>query len=193
MRRLEVGNPAASSIITKPYVYFANHKDGSAAKAAHLKDESDFLLALTNNGLPAVAFVKPVGAENEHPSTSTPLRGQQHVADLVKAIQDSPYWADTAIIIAYDENGGRWDHVAPPKGDRWGPGTRVPAIIVSRYAKKAFVDHTQYDTTSILKLIETRWNLSPLGSRDSAANDLLNVFDFSQNPGSCLNAASAAA
>src|SRR4029453_15782324 len=101
-------------------------------------------------------------------------------ADLVKAVQQSPAWADTAIIVTYDENGGVWDHAAPPTGDRWGPGTRVPAIVISPYAKKGFVDHTQYDTTSILKLIEERWSLAPLGSRDAAATWLANAFDFSQ-------------
>jgi phospholipase C len=135
--------------------------------------------ALRTNDLPAVSFVKAIGADNEHPGYTDLVRGQQHVADLVRAVQQSPYWADTAIIIAYDENGGFWDHVAPPTGDRWGPGTRVPAIIISPYARKGFIDHTQYDTTSILKFIETRWDLAPLGTRDAAANNLLNAFDFS--------------
>ena len=86
------------------------------------------------------------------------------------------------MIVTYDENGGLWDHVAPPVGDRWGPGTRVPAIIISPYAKRAVVDHTIYDTTSILRFIEWRWNLPPLGTRDAAANNLLNAFDFTQQP-----------
>ncbi|MCA1554617.1 MAG: hypothetical protein LC737_09585, partial [Chloroflexi bacterium] len=84
----------------------------------------------------------------------------------------------TLIIYTYDENGGRWDHVTPPAGDRWGPGTRVPAIIISPFAKKGFVDHTLYDTTSILKFIETRWGLQPLGTRDAAANDLRHALEF---------------
>jgi len=82
------------------------------------------------------------------------------------------------MIITYDEHGGRWDHVAPPRGDRWGPGIRVPAIIVSPYAKRRYVDHTVYDTTSILKFIERRWRLQPLGTRDAAARDLSNAFDW---------------
>ncbi len=57
------------------------------------------------------------------------------------------------VIITHDENGGWWDHVAPPKGDRWGPGSRIPAIVVSPFAKRGVVDHTFYDTTSILRLI----------------------------------------
>ncbi len=98
----------------------------------------------------------------------------------MRAIQASRYWPDTAIIITYDEFGGRWDHVAPPVVDRWGPAERVPAIIVSPFARRGFVDHTLYDTTSILKTIELRWNLPPLGSRDAAAHDLFAAFDFSQ-------------
>jgi phospholipase C len=100
----------------------------------------------------------------------------------VKRVQESPAWKDSVIIITYDESGGRWDHVPPPKVDRWGPGLRVPAIIISPFAKRGFVDHTNYETTSILKLIEARWGLPPLTSRDAAANNLLNSFDFSQRP-----------
>ncbi len=163
----------------QPFAYFANYADGKPAKSEHLKDITDFQTALKNNSLPAVSFVKPLGEENEHPGYADLLRGQQYVADLVAQVQASPYWKDAAIIITYDENGGRWDHVAPPKIDIWGPGTRVPTIIISPFAKKGYVDHTQYDTTSILKFIETRWNLAPLGTRDEKANNLLNAFDFS--------------
>jgi phospholipase C len=162
----------------QPFAYFANYAEGAPARAAHLKDEQDFVTDLQSNRLPSVSFVKPSDANNEHPGSTDLLRGEQHVANLVQAVQNSQYWADVAIIVAYDENGGRWDHVAPPKGDRWGPGTRVPAIIISPYAKRGFVDHTQYDTTSILKFIETRWGLAPLGARDAAANDLRGAFDL---------------
>ncbi len=164
----------------QPFAYFANYADGKPAKAQHLKDEKDFTAALKGNTLPAVSFVKPLGPDNEHPGYASLVRGQQHVADLVSVVQNSPFWKDTAIVITYDENGGRWDHVAPPKVDNWGPGTRVPTIIISPYARKGFVDHTQYDTTSILKFVENRWGVAPLGTRDAAANDLTNAFDFSQ-------------
>jgi phospholipase C len=166
----------------QPFNYFARYADGTAARAEHLKDIQDFFAALRANTLPAVAFVKPIGAHNEHPGYADLLSGQQYVADLVQAVQDSAVWKDSVIIITYDEGGGRWDHVPPPQGDRWGPGVRVPAIIISPYAKRRFVDHTPYETTSILKFIETRWQLAPLGSRDAAANNLLNAFDFSQTP-----------
>jgi phospholipase C len=84
----------------------------------------------------------------------------------------------SAIFIVYDESGGRWDHVAPPKVDRWGPGARVPAIIVSPFAKKGYVDHTPYDTTSLLAFIENRWNLRPIATRDAMVQNLMNAFEF---------------
>jgi len=161
----------------QPFAYFANYADGTPGRAAHLKDEQDFVNALSTNSLPSVSFIKPLGPNNEHPGYASELQSQQHVADLVNEVKSSSYWADTAIIITYDENGGFWDHVAPPAGDRWGPGTRVPAIIISPFAKKGFVDHTQYDTTSILKTIEDRWGLAPLGTRDAAAAPLTNAFE----------------
>jgi phospholipase C len=91
-------------------------------------------------------------------------------------VRASPLWPRTLIIITYDENGGRWDHVAPPVVDRWGPGTRVPAVLVSPLVKHGHVDHTRYDTTAILKLIETRWGLPPLGTRDAAQAPFTGAF-----------------
>ena len=165
------------------FAFFASFADGTPAKAAHLQDETNFFGDLKNHTLPAVSFVKPLGPDNEHPGYASLLAGQQHVANIVNAVAASPYWKDTAIIITYDENGGRYDHVAPPGPfDRWGPGTRVPTIVISPWAKPHFVDHTQYETVSILALIEKRWNLKPLGTRDAAANPLSNAFDFTRPP-----------
>jgi phospholipase C len=160
----------------QPFAYFATWADGTAAKAKHLKDETEFRRDLAAGRLPAVSFIKPLGPDNEHPGYANLTRGQQHVADLVRAVRTSPIWPRTVIIITYDENGGRWDHVAPPVVDRWGPGTRVPAVIVSPLAKRGHVDHTYYDTTAILKLIETRWGLAPLGARDAAQDGLTGAF-----------------
>jgi phospholipase C len=145
---------------------------------AHLQDETQFFDDLASGKLPAVSFVKPVGANNEHPGYANLLQGQQHVADIVHAIQNSPAWAHTAVIITYDENGGFWDHVSPPKlGDgTWGDGSRVPAIVISPYAKQGYVDHTQHDTLSILKTIEERYNLKPLNNLDAKASDLSSDF-----------------
>lgn len=172
------GNPDARfQFHHQPFAYYANYADGTAAKQAHLKDERDFLAALQDETLPAVSFVKPIGLDNEHPGYTTVQRGQDHVAQLVNAIQSSPFWGDSLIVITYDDYGGGWDHVAPPVVDRWGPGTRVPAVIISPLARRGHVDHTTYDTTSILRTIEARWRLDPLGTRDAAANDLANALD----------------
>ena len=166
----------------QPFAYFANYADGTEAKADHLKDEQDFLSALQSGSLPSVSFIKPLGPDNEHPRYAALRQGEEHAAALIKAVQDSPYWQDTAIIVTYDEHGGFWDHVPPPVMDRWGPGLRVPTIIISRYAKRGYVDHTQADTTSILAMIELRWGLTPLTLRDTRASNLLTAFDFSQTP-----------
>ncbi len=160
------------------FAFFKNTANGTPAAKEHLKDELDFIASIQKGELPQVVFFKPSGEENEHPGYADVLSGEKHTADILKMIERSPLWKDTAIIITYDENGGLWDHVAPPKVDRWGPGTRVPTLVISPFAKKGFVDHTQYDTTSILKLIETRFGLAPLGSRDAAANDMTNAFEL---------------
>ena len=93
-------------------------------------------------------------------------------------IRASSLWEGTVIIVTYDENGGFWDHVPPPKGDRWGPGTRIPAVIIAPFAKRGYVDHTMYDTTSIIKLITRRFDLQPLPGVRPDAGDLTAAFDF---------------
>ncbi len=159
--------------------YFANYAPGKPGRT-HLKDEQDFLAAARAGTLPAVSFVKPLGTENEHPGRFDLVRGQRHALDLINAVRNGPNWRDTAIVLTYDENGGFWDHVAPPAdeehADRWGPGTRVPALVISPLARRHFVDHALYDTTSILATIEHRWHLEPLGTRDAQANDLRRAF-----------------
>src|SRR5205807_367436 len=128
-----------------PLAYFANCADGTPGRAQHLRDELDFYNDVADGKLPAVSFIKSLGPNTEHPGYAPLLAGQQHATDLVNTIINSSAWNDTAIIITYDEHGGRWDHVPPPAIDRWGPGQRVPAIVISPIAKKAFVDQTQYE------------------------------------------------
>ena len=163
----------------QPFAYFANYAPGAAGRS-HLRDESEFLAAARSGNLPAVSFVKPVGAENEHPGYADLARGEQHTAELIEAVRSSHDWKKTAIVVTYDENGGFWDHVAPPVVDRWGPGTRVPTLVISPRARRHFVDHESYDTTSILATIERRYGLAPLSTRDAAANDLRHAFKSSE-------------
>jgi len=102
--------------------------------------------------------------------------GDQHMADLLDKLRASPQWPDMLIILTYDENGGYWDHVPPPSGAGWGdllgPGTRIPAIVIGPTVKRGFVDHTSYDTGSILKLITRRFGLDPLAGVREKAGDL---------------------
>jgi acid phosphatase len=161
----------------QPFNYFARFAPGTPDRERHLKDYTDLAAGIEQGTLPQVAFYKPQGTLNEHPGYADVLSGDQHIAELVAKIKASPLWASTAIIITYDENGGFWDHVAPPKGDRWGPGSRIPTIIISPLAKRGFVDHTPYDTTSILKFITRRFALAPLQGVRPGAGDLTAAFD----------------
>lgn len=162
----------------QPFNYFARYAPGTPERAAHLKDGADFLAAIEAGSLPQVSFYKPQGRLNEHAGYADVLSGDAHIAELVRKIQASPLWTSTAVIVTYDENGGFWDHAAPPKGDRWGPGVRIPAIVVSPFAKRGQIDHTLYDTTSIIKFITRRFGLEPLPGVRPNVGDLSNAFEF---------------
>jgi phospholipase C len=158
----------------------------------HLQDEQSFIdLANASSKeckLDSVSFVKPIGLENEHPGYTSEPRGSDHLVQLLQDIQGSACAKDTMIVVTYDEFGGQWDHVSPPgqggapgPHDQWGPGTRVPTLVVSPFLKgNEVIDHTQYDTTSILATIEERYGLAPLSTRDAAVNSLSNVFQAKQ-------------
>jgi acid phosphatase len=156
-----------------PFNYYANLDPvaHAADRSAHLKDYTALLTAAAAGTLPAVSFYKPEGVYNQHNGYANLAEGDAKIADLVARLQASPQYKNMVIVITYDEFGGTWDHVAPPKGDKLGPGTRIPAIIISPFAKKGTVDHTQYDTASILRLVTRRFGLDTLpgiAARDSA-------------------------
>ncbi len=134
----------------------------AADRAAHLQDYTDLVADAAAGKLPAVAFYKPQGNLNQHEGYANLDDGDAHIADLVAKLQASPQWRHMVIVITYDEFGGAWDHVAPPHGDLLGPGTRIPAIVISPFSRRHFVDHTQYDTASILRLITRRFDLPAL-------------------------------
>jgi acid phosphatase len=154
----------------QPFNYFANLAPGSAARTKHLRDgglgetarSNRFLADVAAGKLPPVTFYKPQGDLNMHAGYSDVEAGDRHIATVVEALRKSPLWNQMLVLITFDENGGWWDHVAPPKGDRWGPGTRVPALVVSPFAKKGHVDHTVYDTGSIARFITRRFGLQKL-------------------------------
>jgi phospholipase C len=162
----------------QPYVYFARYSEGTEARNQHLKDGKAFEAAIEHGTLPPVAFYKPLGRHNEHPGDTDLMEGEEHIAGLLKKLEASPQWNHMVVVVTYDEHGGFWDHVPPPKGDRFGPGSRVPAIIISPFSRGGRIDSTVYDVTSILKLIEERYGIAPLGDRDAKANSLRKALKF---------------
>jgi acid phosphatase len=177
----------------QPFNYYAPFTtatpEGLANRAAHLKDEQEFIQdangSTSHCDLKPVSFVKPIGEENEHPGYASEPDGSDHLVDLLQAIENSKCKENTLVLVTYDEFGGQWDHVPPPgqgndngPHDQWGPGTRVPALVLAPHLQGPFVvDHTEYDTTTVLATIEQRYGLAPLGTRDAAMNSLANVFD----------------
>jgi len=153
----------------QPFNYFKQFAPGSVARDKHIRDgglgdspiSNKFIADVVAGKLPPVAFYKPQGNLNLHAGYSDIESGDAHVANVIEHLKKSPQWDNMVVVITFDENGGWWDHVAPPKGDRWGPGSRIPAIVVSPFAKKGAVDHNFYDTTSILRFI-TRLHGLPL-------------------------------
>ena len=154
----------------QPFNYFANYAPGTDARRRYLRDggvgedaSTNRLIADIDAGrLPAVTFYKPQGNLNMHAGYADVESGDRHIANVIDHLQRGPQWANTVVIVTHDENGGWWDPVAPPKGDRWGPGSRIPALVISPLAKKGYVDHTLYDTNSILRLITRVHGLAPL-------------------------------
>ena len=175
----------------EPFNYFKRFDrttaQGRVNRQLHLRDEQEFRNLVKSStkkcNLRSVSFVKPVWDETSHSQGGYDLEGDQHLADLVKEIQSSACAKDAFVIITYDENGGEYDHVSPPgQGtigvfDQWGPGTRVPSMVISPLLpnNSGSVDHSQYDTTSILATLEERYGLLPLTSRDAAVRSLSRV------------------
>ena len=179
---------------------------GKSDQANHQYDLSLFWVAVDSGNLPAVSFLKAAKYQDGHPGYSDPLDEQKFIVTTINHLEDSSSWRSTAIIIAYDDSDGWYDHVMPPilsqsddpnydtllgaglcgttppgaYSGRCGYGPRLPFLIISPYAKRNFVDHTLTDQTSILKFIEDNWNLGRIGSQsfDALSGTLLNIFDF---------------
>ena len=173
------------------YEDFSRDTDaGMAARNEHLKDVERFKQLVDTSEdrcrLPSVSFAKFMRNKSEHPGVR-PYDGDAAATKLIQSVEDSACAKRTMVVLTYDEYGGAWDHVPPPgqgdvpgPHDQWGPGPRIPAIIVSPLIKQPYVvDDTEHDTTSIAATIEHRFGLDPLRSRDADANDLSSVFSAS--------------
>jgi phospholipase C len=171
--------PEPAQVVRAPVLAFARFVDDPQL-AAHIVPLDDYYSDLEKGALPAVSYIVPAGP-SEHPPGNV-QSGEAFVGNVVTALKVSTAWPTSAFMLSYDDWGGWYDHVAPPKVDAFGLGFRVPALLVSPYAKRGYVDGTQLDHTSLLKFIEDNWGLPPLSTRDARANDLLSAFDFHQQP-----------
>jgi phospholipase C len=193
-------------LVTLSYLWgFTFYDEAVENYPEHIAPISEYFSDVKNGTLPQVAEIAE-GGPDEHPGENVQL-GAQYVSTLINALMQSPSWTDSAFILTYDESSGLYDHVSPqrepsPDGikpldlehgqtcaNSSGPtcdfvysGGRIPLIVVSPFTKKHYVSHTVADTTAILKLIETRFNLPPLTRRDAAQMDMLEFFDFDDPP-----------
>lgn len=176
-RNLGTSGNRASQVIWVPLLNFDRFLDNPDL-ASHIVNLDQYYIDLKNDDLPAVSFITPSGA-SEHPPGSLET-GQRFVKTLIQELMRSSFWDTSAFMLVYDDWGGWYDHVAPPEVDEYGYGPRVPALLVSPFAKEGFIDSTELDFTSILKFIEYNWGLEALAERDANANNILTAFDFSQ-------------
>ena len=170
------------------------------AMTSNLANISSFYSDCASGSLPAFCIVDPNFTTESEEDPQDIQYGDGFLAGVVNAVMSGPKWSKTVLVWSYDEHGGYYDHVPPPSavipdnvpptleaGDVPGQfnrfGFRVPAGLVSPYAKQNHVSHTVYDHTSVLKLVETKWNLPAMTRRDAAANDLLDMIDFNGSAG----------
>jgi len=178
---------------------------GATDQANHQYDLQDFFTALAAGQLPAVSFLKAKAVNDGHPGYSDPLDEQSFIVNTINTIQANPLWKDTAIIIAYDDSDGWYDHQMDPLVNqsqasddaltgtdlcggntnattqgRCGYGPRTPLLVISPYARQNYVDHVITDQSSVLRFIEDNWSLGRLGngSTDEKAGALNGMFDF---------------
>jgi phospholipase C len=166
-----------SQVVWVPLLDYARFLDDPKL-SKRIVDLSEYYRDLERGTLPAVAYMAPSGS-SEHPPGNI-RAGERFVRTIINSLMRSRYWAKSAFMWTYDDWGGWYDHVPPPRVDRHGYGFRVPALLVSPYAKRGHLEHTQLDFTSILKFIERNWGLEPLAERDRKANSIGSAFDFSQ-------------
>jgi phospholipase C len=184
------GTPA----IWNPLPDFATvHQDG---QTGNIQSVRDFVSAAHEGNLPAVSWVVPNGGNSEHPDSSIAV-GQAYVTRLINAVMKGPDWSSSAIFLVWDDWGGFYDHVMPPRVDEWGYGLRVPALVISPYAKQGYIDHQTLSFDAYLKFIEDdflggiridpktdgRWDPRPdVRENETTLGDLVNDFDFTQPP-----------
>ena len=176
-----VGGKPTKQNLWNPLPGFQAYDNNVFDIPSHLAATAKFYDDLKNGSLPQVSYLIPSGEESEHPPKNVQT-GMWYVTGLVNAVMESTYWQNSAIVILWDDYGGFYDHVSPPRtSDQFGDGFRVPALVISPYSRPG-VNHTTYDTTSLLKLVEKAFGLASLTARDGSASAMLECFDFSETP-----------
>jgi phospholipase C len=170
------GNTQAAAVPLLNYPRFTSNP----ALRSHIVDLGQYYQDLQDNTLPAVAYIATSGASER--SSRSISEGQSLVTSLTGQLMLSHYWSSSAFLLSYDGTGGFYDHVVPPQIDRYGLGLRVPALLISSYARRGMIDPDQLDYTSALAFIEYNWRVAALASRDQRAHSLLPVFDFTAKP-----------
>jgi phospholipase C len=175
----DVDTDRGAQVIWAPLLAYARYIDDPRL-SSRIVDLDRYYEDAARGELPAVAFIRPSG-DSEHPPGSV-QSGQRLVRSLLNELMRAPQWPSSAFVWSYDDWGGWFDHVMPPAVDRYGYGPRVPALLVSPYARRGHVDSTTHDFTSILRFVEVNWGLAPLAERDAAADPMLGAFDFAAPP-----------
>jgi phospholipase C len=140
-----------------------------------------FLRDLDAGTLPAVSWLTPPLVLSDHPPRSM-CAGENWTVEFLNALMQSDAWGSTVVVLTWDDFGGFYDHVPPPHVDEYGLGPRVPTIVISPFAKPGFIDHTELEFGSVMKMIETIFDLPPLTARDAEADDMLDLLDFDGTP-----------
>jgi phospholipase C len=154
---------------------------GDPDQNSRLVSTAQFYSDAATGTLPQVSWVIPSGAVSEHPPAGI-REGMAYVTGLINSVMQGPDWDTTAIFVAWDDWGGFYDHVVPPKVDMYGYGIRVPGLVISPYARQGYIDHNTYSFESWLRIVEERFGVKSLTARDANAKDMLAAFDFTQQP-----------
>jgi phospholipase C len=154
---------------------------GSDWKDNVVSPQNRVLVDIAHGELAQVTWIVPDWRHSDHPGSGS-LEGPDWVASIVNAIGKSPFWNSTAIFISWDDWGGWYDHVEPPKMDAMGPGFRVPLLVVSPYARHGYVSHEFHEASGFLRFMEENFGLGTLGTRDGGPDAYADCFDYSQTP-----------
>jgi phospholipase C len=173
------GKPAPSQLVRVPLLSIPRFVD-DPKYASHIVDLSEYYTDLSNGTLPAVTYIVAKGAGET--SDKALMLNQRHLKTVMQELLRSRYWPESALFWTHDQTDGWYDHVAPPTLGGDPGGARVPAMLISAYARRGRIDSTVLEHSSVLKFIEYNWSLEPLTGRTASANTFLDAFSFDAPP-----------